>query len=288
MIRPLAQVILLSGLSGAGKTVALRTLEDLGFYCLDNLPAPLLEETIGLLSEGGYPRVAIGVDARSAHNPAAVPTYRDALLAQGHDVRLVFLEATNETLVKRFSETRRSHPLSRGQLTVPECIAQERRLLAPIRDLAHVIDSSELSANQLRSWMRDFVALDRARLTLIFESFGFKHGLPLDADFVFDVRCLPNPYYDPELRLLTGLDVPVIEFLQKSEEVGRYLEHICRFLSDWLGEFERDNRSYITVAIGCTGGQHRSVYLAEALGQYFASSRQVLVRHHELHGSLQP
>lgn len=276
------QVVLVSGLSGAGKSVALKALEDLEYYCLDNLPAPLLPSAVALLTRDGYPRLAIGVDVRSAHNLESLPASIETLRADGHDVRLLYLEAQDETLVKRFSETRRGHPLARAQLTLPECIRLERELLAPIRDLAHCIDSSDLSANKLRAWVRDFVALDRSRLTLIVESFGFKHGLTLDADFVFDARCLPNPYYDTALRPLTGLDEPVIGFLQRQPIAGRYLTHILGFLEHWLPEFERDNRSHVTVAIGCTGGQHRSVYLAAELGRHFALQRQVLVRHREL------
>ncbi|SFN28125.1 UPF0042 nucleotide-binding protein [Formivibrio citricus] len=282
------QIILISGLSGAGKSVALRALEDLGFYCLDNLPAPLLSQAAALLDRDGYPRLALGVDARSAPNLASLPIHMQELREQGRDVRLIFLDAQDETLIRRYSETRRSHPLSQGELTVSESIRQERRMLADIRELGHVIDTSDLSANHLRNWIRDFVSMDRSRLTLIFESFGFKHGLSLDADFVFDARCLPNPFYDPCLRPLTGLDAPVVDFLIRQPQVGPYLTHILGFLEHWLPEFERDQRSYITVAIGCTGGQHRSVYLVEELGRHFARSRQVLVRHRELAVTSEP
>lgn len=276
------QVILVSGLSGAGKSVVLKLLEDIGFYCLDNLPAPLLPQAASLLKEDGYSHIAIGVDARSAYNLASLPEHIAALRGQGLDVRLVFLDAQDETLIKRYSETRRSHPLSQGELTVSECVQLEREILCDIRELGLVIDTTGLSANQLRGTIRDFVAQDRSRLTLIFESFGFKHGLALDADFVFDARCLPNPFYDPVLRPLTGLDVPVADFLQRQPAVGQFQIQILDFLERWLPEFERDQRSYLTVAIGCTGGQHRSVYLAETLGRYFSGSRQVLVRHREI------
>ena len=278
------QLILLSGLSGAGKSVALKSLEDLGYFCIDNLPAPLLPQTVALLDEDGYPQVAISVDVRSAHNFASFPNHLEALFEFGLDVQMLFLEANNETLVKRFSETRRSHPLSSGELTVSEAIALEREMLGAFSEVAHRIDSSDLSANQLRSWIRQFVALDRSQLTVIFESFGFKHGLPLDADFVFDARCLPNPYYDKALRPLTVKDQPVIEFLQRQAVVVRFQEQIKTFMQAWLPEFEADNRSYITVAIGCTGGQHRSVYIAEQLAKHFAEHRQVLLRHREQHG----
>lgn len=282
------QIVLISGLSGAGKSVALRALEDLGFYCLDNLPAPLLSQAAALLDRDGYPRLALGVDARSAPNLAALPGHMQELRAQGRDVQLVFLDAQDETLIRRYSETRRSHPLSQGALTVSESIRLERQMLADTRELGHVVDTSDLSANHLRNWIRDFVSLDRSRLALIFESFGFKHGLSLDADFVFDARCLPNPFYDPQLRSLTGLDMPVVDFLVRQSQVGPYLTHILGFLEHWLPEFERDQRSYVTVAIGCTGGQHRSVYLVEELGRHFARSRQVLVRHRELAVTSEP
>ena len=276
------QVVLISGLSGAGKSVVLKLLEDIGFYCLDNLPALLLPQAASLLKEDGYSHIAIGVDARSAYNLASLPEHIAALRGQGLDVRLVFLDAQDETLIKRYSETRRSHPLSQGELTVSECVQLEREILSDIRELGLGIDTTGLSANQLRGTIRDFVAQDRSRLTLIFESFGFKHGLALDADFVFDARCLPNPFYDPVLRPLTGLDAPVVDFLQRQPTVGQFQIQILGFLERWLPEFERDQRSYLTVAIGCTGGQHRSVYLTETLGRHFASSRQVLVRHREI------
>ncbi|XZG70080.1 RNase adapter RapZ [Chitinibacteraceae bacterium HSL-7] len=275
------QVILLSGLSGAGKTVALRALEDLGYFSIDNLPAPLLPQTVAMLDYDGYPKVAIAIDARSAHNLSVFPDHLDALLQLDIDVRLLFLDASDDTLIKRFSETRRSHPLAGTGLKVAEAISLEREILAYFAAHAHRIDSSDLLAAQLRAWVRDFVALDRSRLTLIIESFGFKHGLPLDADFVFDVRCLPNPHYVPELRPQTGRDQAVIDFLERAPMVNKYLTHMIGFLERWLPEFEQDNRMYVTVAIGCTGGQHRSVYLADQLARHFGKQRQALVRHRE-------
>lgn len=276
------QVVLVSGLSGAGKSVALKSLEDIGYYCLDNLPAPLLTQAASLLDRDGYPRLAIGVDARSAHNLAALPQHIEELRLSGCDFRLIFLDAQDETLIRRYSETRRSHPLSQGTLTISECVMLERQMLGDIREMGHVIDTTGLSARQLHRWIRDVVMLDRSRLTLIFESFGFKHGLALDADFAFDARCLPNPFYELQLRPLTGLDAPVVDFLQRHPNVGHFFEDIRTFLERWLPEFEQDQRSYVTIAIGCTGGQHRSVYLAETLGQYFQAHWQVLVRHREL------
>jgi UPF0042 nucleotide-binding protein len=194
----------------------------------------------------------------------------------------MYLEASTDTLVKRYSETRRRHPLSDGELTLPESIARERELLAEIAALAHHIDTSDLRPAQLRAWIRDFVSIERTGLTLLFQSFAFKNGLPLDADMVFDVRSLPNPFYDPRLRPLDGRDQPVIEFLQSEASVRLMLSDITGFLENWLPSFVRDNRSYLTVAIGCTGGQHRSVFLVEQLAQHFAPQIKVLVRHREL------
>ncbi|MEJ5209972.1 MAG: RNase adapter RapZ [Burkholderiales bacterium] len=276
------QVILVSGLSGSGKSIVLNVLEDAGYYCVDNLPVEFLPSLIELLNEEGRSQVAISVDARTGHTLSELPQQVHTLRHQGIDVRVLFLEANTETLVKRYSETRRRHPLSDGRRTLPECVEAEREALAEIGELGHHIDTSELTPNTLRSWVKDFLALDRSRITLLFESFGFKHGLPLDADFVFDVRCVPNPYYDPRLRPLTGLDAPVIEFLEQQEAAVGMLADIRYFIEKWLPAFVRDNRAYLTVAIGCTGGQHRSVYFAERLAERFRNEYQVLVRHRGL------
>lgn len=277
------QLILISGLSGSGKSIALNVLEDGGYYCVDNLPAQLLPDIVSFLGDAGYTRIAISVDVRSAGQLHHLPEALTALKEQGNDVRLLFLEAKTDALVKRFSETRRRHPLSSEQRTVPECIELERDMLESLNDLGHRVDTSELHPNALRAWIKDFVGLDQSRLTLLFQSFGFKHGIPLDADFVFDVRCLPNPYYDPALRPLTGKDQAVATFLEKDPDVQRMHNDICAFVENWLPAFIRDNRSYLTIAIGCTGGQHRSVYFAEKLAAFFrAQQRQVLVRHREL------
>jgi len=280
------QVVLVSGLSGAGKSVALKLLEDLGYYCVDNLPATLLPQTVALLRREQHAHVGISVDVRGAQSLPDLPAVLGDLRAASIDVRLLYLEAKTEALLKRFSETRRKHPLSLSQpeLTVAECIVEERELLAEIANLAHRVDTTDLSANDLRAWIKEFLGLDRSRLTLIFQSFGFKHGVPLDADFVFDARCLPNPFYNPALRPQTGKDAGVIEFLEADPQAQKLYADIARFLSDWLPSFDRDNRSYITVAIGCTGGQHRSVWLSEKLAAQFRSERQVLLRHRELGG----
>jgi len=276
------QLILISGLSGSGKSVALKTLEDSGYYCVDNLPAELLPALIMNLRDSGSTRVGVSVDVRSGGSVHSLPQHIDSLKSQGLDVHLLFLDAQTDTLVKRFSETRRLHPLNDGVRTLPECVAYERELLTRIASIGHRIDTSELGANALRAWVKQFIQLDRARLTLLFQSFGFKHGIPLDADLVFDVRCLPNPHYDPVLRALTGRDAPVIEFLQHTPMVDKMYDDIRRFVDDWLPNYIADNRSYLTVAIGCTGGQHRSVYLSERLSRHFQSQQQVLVRHREL------
>ncbi|MFA7239981.1 MAG: RNase adapter RapZ [Sulfuricellaceae bacterium] len=280
------QLILISGLSGSGKSIALNVLEDGGYYCVDNLPAQLLPATVSFLDAAGYARIAISVDVRSAGQLHHLPEALAVLREQGNDVRLLFLEAKTDALVKRFSETRRRHPLSSEQRTVPECIELERDMLESLNDLGHRVDTSELHPNALRAWIKDFVGLDQSRLTLLFQSFGFKHGIPLDADFVFDVRCLPNPYYDPLLRPLTGKDQAVAAFLEKDPDVQRMFDDIRLFVGNWLPAFIRDNRSYLTIALGCTGGQHRSVYFAEKLAADFrAQQRQVLVRHRELSGA---
>lgn len=276
------QLILITGLSGSGKSVALNVLEDSGFYCVDNLPSQLLPELMRLLTAAGHRRVALSVDARGGASIAALPQQVAELKQGGIDVSVLFLDAKTDTLIKRYSETRRRHPLSDSGRTLPECIARERELLVELAGLAHHVDTSDLSPNALRTWVKDFVGLAGAGLTLLFESFGFKNGIPLDADLVFDVRCLPNPNYDPRLKPFTGLDPPVIEFLGADPATQKMRDDIRAFVENWLPCFNRDNRSYLTVALGCTGGQHRSVYLAEVLAAHFRALAPVLVRHREL------
>ncbi len=284
------QLFLISGLSGSGKSVALNVLEDSGYYCVDNLPAELLPALTDNLRQAGFTRIAVSIDVRSGGSVQQLPHYIAQLEQLGMNVHLLFLDARTDTLVKRFSETRRRHPLSdtrplahgKEGITLPECIKHERELLAEIGNIGHHIDTSELGANALRSWIKDFIRVDRARLTLLFQSFGFKDGIPLDADFVFDIRCLPNPHYDPVLRPLSGRDAAVIEFLEHTPNVQKMYDDIRSFVENWLPCFMADNRSYLTVAIGCTGGQHRSVYLAEKLAHHFEAQQQVLLRHREL------
>ena len=256
------QVVLLSGVSGSGKSVALKALEDSGYYCVDNLPVKLFAETVELLRAGGNELVAISIDARGGEAVSLLPARLEALKRQGVDARLIFLDSKSDTLIRRFAETRRRHPLAVGQTTLEEAIVRERDLLSPVAEVGHRIDTSGLQPNALRGWIKDLIAVDPSTLTLLLESFGFKHGVPLDADLVFDVRCLPNPHYDPQLRPLTGHDAPVVEFLERETQASLLIEDIQRFLQRWLPRFALDQRASITIAIGCTGGRHRSVYIA--------------------------
>lgn len=280
------QLVLISGVSGSGKSIALNVLEDASYFCVDNLPAALLSGLVGHLLREGYERVAVAIDMRGGRGIAVLPSQLQQLAAHEIDVRFIFLDARDEVLIQRFSETRRRHPLASGEMTLAEAIAEERAALVTLQSLGHRIDTSHLRPNALRAMVKDFLALEGSgeRLTLLFQSFGFKHGLPLDADLVFDVRCLPNPHYDPLLRPLTGRDAAVIEFLEAQPEVLKMLADIERFLDDWLPAYIRDNRSYLTVALGCTGGQHRSVWFAERLAEHFRAKGavRVLVRHRAL------
>ena len=277
------QLVLLSGVSGSGKSVALKALEDAGFFCVDNLPAELIAPLIDYAMSRGEPKVAISADARSRDSLGRLPAIVDKERARGNDVRVIFLDANDESLVRRFSETRRPHPLARDGQALPDAIAEERRVLAWLAEIGHRIDTSALTSAQLRGWVQDLVVTDRTRLTLTFESFGFKGGVPLDADFIFDARCvLPNPHYDSQLRNQTGHDPEVIAFLERETQAGIFIEDIQRFLQRWLPRFILDQRASLTVAIGCTGGRHRSVYIADQLAERFASEHQVVLRHRDL------
>ena len=284
------RIVLITGISGSGKSVALNVLEDAGYYCVDNLPPALLTNLVRTVADDHATKLAVAVDARSAESLVELPANIAGLRDQGHDVKVMFLTSTTHSLVARFSETRRSHPLSHqlrpgenpaSRRTLIECISEERERLSAIEQLGHVIDTSELSANRLRAWIKELAEIAHAPLTLFFESFAFKHGVPLDADFVFDVRALPNPYYDLTLRPLNGKDAPVIAFLDAQPSAADLLNDIRAFLEKWLPSFKTDNRSYLTVALGCTGGQHRSVYMAERLAAYFAPTERVVLRHRE-------
>ena len=275
------QLILVSGLSGSGKSIALKVLEDGGYYCVDNLPATLLLETVNLLKDAGHDRVAVSIDARSSALPQ-VSEPLAALKSRGIDCRVLFLEATEDALLRRVSETRRRHPLAGERLTLGEAIERERQLLAGVAALGERIDTSGLQPRVLQNWIRDLLGVGPETLTLLFESFTFRDGLPLDADWVLDARMLPNPHYEPALRPLTGRDAAVAEFLERDARVQRWLEDMRALLGRWLPEIVRENRSYVTVAIGCTGGRHRSVYLVESLAAAFRPAWRVLVRHRGL------
>ncbi len=282
------RLVLVSGMSGSGKSVAIRLLEDIGYYCIDNLPSQFLTDVCAYLSANGHPEAAMSVDVRSEGPIAQLPGVVSVLRSFGYDVRVLFLTASTNALVQRFSETRRRHPLSREltvdgrEATLEESIAQERERLAPIDSLGHVIDTSDLPASTLRQWVRAFVDGPRSDLTLAFESFAFKNGIPVAADLVFDVRNLPNPHYDAKLRPLTGLDAPVAEMLESLPEARAMIDDIAGFITRWLPSYVQDARNYLTVAIGCTGGQHRSPYVVEQLAHRFGGKERVLVRHRVL------
>ncbi len=276
------QLVLLSGVSGSGKSVALHALEDAGYFCVDNLPADLIDALADYAKTRGEQKVAISADARSRESLARLPEIVERQRAHGTEVRVIFLDAGNESLVRRFSETRRPHPLAAEGRTLQESIAEERRVLAWLAEIGQRIDTSALTPQQLRGWVQDLVVSNQTRLTLVFESFGWKNGPALDADFLFDVRFLPNPHYDPQLRPLTGRDEPVAAFLERETQAGLLIEDIQRFLQRWLPRFVLDQRASITVAIGCTGGRHRSVYIAESLARAFESEYPVVLRHRDL------
>jgi len=282
-------LIVLTGMSGGGKTVALRALEDLEFYCVDNLPSVLLPQLVNAATSGdrrGRPRrIAVGVDVRNRGTDFAhMPLVLSELAAAGVQVHLIFLDCRDEVLIKRYSETRRRHPLATRGVSLADAIIEERRLLRPLMAIAEkVIDSSELNVHQLRRLVATGYAQATEGLTLMFQSFAFRRGLPLDADFVFDARCLPNPHWQAHLRPLSGKDAAVREFLDAEPLVGEYFTDTARWLDAWLPRFEQDDRSYVTISIGCTGGRHRSVYLVEKLAAYYRDRREgVLTFHREL------
>jgi UPF0042 nucleotide-binding protein len=280
-------LIVLTGMSGGGKTVALRALEDLEFYCVDNLPSALLPQLVNAATEGGskHRRIAVGVDVRNrGADFALMPTVLSELAAAGVQVHLIFLDCRDEVLIKRYSETRRRHPLATRGLSLADAIVEERRLLRPLMAIAEkVIDSSELNVHQLRRLVATGYAQATEGLTLMFQSFAFRRGLPLDADFVFDARCLPNPHWHAHLRPLSGKDAPVRDFLDAEPLVAEYFADTARWLDAWLPRFEQDDRSYVTISVGCTGGRHRSVYLVEKLAAHYRARREgVLTFHREL------
>ena len=281
------EIVLITGMSGSGKSVALRAYEDAGYYCVDNLPPELLLSFVALEHAHHGNRLAIAMDVRSRTSLPTVPDKLRELREQGCTVHSVFLDADTDTLVRRFSETRRRHPLTDGllresPLSLVQVIELERELLADLRESAQVIDTSTIRAAQLQGYVKSMMRAPLNSLSLVFQSFAFKRGVPLDADYVFDVRMLPNPHYESELRDLTGKDEAVIEFLRAVPEAARMEGDIAKFLTDWLDALVQNHRSYVNVAIGCTGGQHRSVYLVDRLTERFASRWPIVTRHREL------
>ncbi|MGB0134634.1 RNase adapter RapZ [Dokdonella sp.] len=282
------RLIVVSGLSGSGKSVALRTLEDLDYYCVDNLPSALMPAFVRAVSEDAkdmHPRLAVGVDVRNrADDLNRLPGILAGLAEVGIAYELVFLDTRDEVLIKRYSETRRRHPLSGDQLGLADAIALERKLMRQVAAIAdRVIDTSELNVHQLRRLVIGELGMKTGSMTLLFESFAYKHGVPPDADFVFDARCLPNPHWNPQLRPLSGRDAPVREWLDSQPDVVLFREHLQGFLDTWLSRFKDEGRSYVTICIGCTGGRHRSVNLVERLAEHFRESfTQVLSYHREL------
>lgn len=284
------KLIIVSGLSGSGKTIALDTLEDCGYYCIDNLPVKLLEDFINhvmLVDKKTYAKTAIGIDARNqSESLANFSENLNMIRDKGINCEIIFMEAEEATLLKRYSETRRKHPLTDFNIPLKEALKIEKEMLMPVAKHANVmIDTSRTLYHQLRELIKDQVGeRDFKHISLQFQSFGYKHGVPLDADFVFDARSLPNPYWIPELRGLTGKDQPVVDFLNEHSLVNEFYVDIINFLERWIPRFETEGRSYLTIAIGCTGGQHRSVFLVDALSRQFKSpALNVIVRHRELH-----
>jgi len=281
------ELVLITGMSGSGKSVALHALEDAGYYCVDNLPPELLDSFLTLEGQRNMRKIAIAMDVRSAQSLHLVPQRLRQLRTQGLPITCIFLDAGTDMLVRRFSETRRLHPLSRpGQndqhRMLEQAINLERELLKELREHAHAIDTSMIRPSQLQLYIKDLIGAAAGQLTLVFESFAFKRGVPLDADYVFDVRMLPNPHYEKDLRPLTGRDEAVAAYLRQSPEVVEMFASIEQFLLRWLEPMARDHRSYVTVAVGCTGGQHRSVYLVESLEKTFSTRWNTLKRHREL------
>lgn len=282
------RLIVLSGLSGSGKTVALRTLEDLDYYCVDNLPTaliPALVDAVHSGQPGRYPRIAVGVDVRNRpEDLLQLPQILAQVAHRGLNYELVFLDTRDEVLLKRFSDTRRRHPLTQDGLPLNDAIALERKLLRPLSAIAdRVVDSSDMNVHQLRRTFATEYGTNAAALSLLFESFAYKRGVPSDADYVFDARCLPNPHWDPTLRPLSGRDAPIRDYFANLPEVQNFYQQVHAFLATWLPKFEADQRNYVTVCVGCTGGRHRSVYIAERLAEGFRDSRDnVMTFHREL------
>lgn len=290
-----AELVLITGMSGSGKSVVVHALEDAGYFCIDNLPPELLLSFVTVEQKQEQRRVAVAMDARSAKSLAGLPAALDAVRGKGISVRAIFLEASTETLIHRYSESRRRHPLSRQygessgadprnlHMALVNAIEAERELLAELREHSHVIDTSLMRTAELRTNVKQLLSAPTSELTLVFESFAFKRGIPIDADYVFDVRMLPNPYYESALRPLNGMDQAVIDFLDERPESMDLFNDIRAFLDKWLPPLALHHRGYVTVGLGCTGGQHRSVYLVEKLHAHFSEKWVTLRRHRELH-----
>lgn len=280
------RLIVVSGLAGAGKTVVLKMLEDLGYHCIDNLPLALLHEaSVSTLNRRDFDRMAVGIDTRAQQSELAAFGERIAALrASGIDVQVIYLYAGDDVILRRFSETRRKHPLTDAHTALADAIDTDRRLLEPVAGHADItIDSSDTNLHQLRDLIRNNVEATAGQLSILLQSFGFKHGVPRAVDFVFDVRCLPNPHWIPALREYTGRQQPVIDYLEDQPQTGHMLDDLDTFLSRWLPEFARENRAYVMIAVGCTGGRHRSVYVVEQLAERLRPAHPgILVRHNEI------
>lgn len=276
------RLFIFTGLSGSGKSVALKTLEDIDFYCIDNLPIKLLDSCINVLVTQGYSNVAISLDVRNPSFLGVLPTEVQNLSRRGVEVKIIFLDSSNESLLRRYSESRRPHPLATDNRTLIECIQKERSLLQAIKLSAEHIDTSRLTPQQLKNWVWGLIENKTQQFQLTLQSFGFKYGIPLDTDFTFDVRCLPNPFYENELKRLSGLDLEVETYLNKNSDSVKMVDAIFEFANQWLPKFIREGRVILTISIGCTGGQHRSVYLVEQLKRKFKNDYRTLVRHRDL------
>ena len=278
------QLVLISGLAGAGKSTALKILEDNGYYCIDNLPPPMLRQLLEThLLSADIEKIAVSIDTRSRSMLKKFPLLIKEITQLKIDFKAIYLDATNQELVRRFSETRRKHPLSGNNKTIIDCIRQEREMLSLIGEISHRIDTTALNANGLRTLVKQFVETESSPLNIVIQSFGFKYGLPIDSDFVFDVRCLPNPFYNLQIRELTGLEQPVIDFLEQCANVKIMIDDIASFISKWLNAFALDNRNYITISVGCTGGKHRSVYVVEQIATIIRKhGYKITIRHRQI------
>ena len=276
------EVIIISGLSGSGKSIALNALEDNDFYCIDNLPVTLLSSISQHLNHEHQDKVAISVDIRSI-NIEKLPHVIKEIESLSIKTKLIYLESSTESIVRRFGETRRKHPLANEKLSLAQAIEKERTMLAPLAEIGYKIDTSNMSVNALKKTLNELIQLKEDNLALQFSSFGYKFGIPLDADFIFDVRCLPNPHYESDLKDLTGIDKPVADFFQNYKEVDKMYKDINHFISEWLTYFKNDQRHSLHIAIGCTGGKHRSVYIANKLFTHFSNPKsQVIIRHRDI------